>query len=265
MSATLVSLYSTLIFSNPYLADLGRELSCVAESDSKIADRSVIEPGQDPHEFNLKTSDRLRIEKAKVFFHLSKTLEYWVPQAENEFVLTLPSSYKDPHIWHSVSATLQLADQMAQQMILMNSALKTEVLKCQSLFKAKAKEFEKTSKTQFGQISQTKKTIAVEHNSISYLAEMLNLKVVSLRGADLSAELSPGEVSKFTDQLKNVTAVFPPDSARAKSLTRVLRGAKVKLGQPLIYEGPVAAGKSGSTILKMWKHNTEVLYAGLIN
>jgi ABC-type Zn uptake system ZnuABC Zn-binding protein ZnuA len=265
MSAALASLYASLLFSNPYLADLGRELTCMTEGDSKSFERSVIEPGQDPHEFNLKTSDRLRIANAKLFFHLPKNLEYWIPKSENNFELILAPKFKDPHIWHSIEATIQVTDQMARRISQLSPNLGAEVSKCKNQFEAKAKEFERKSKTRFASIPANKRTIAVEHNSVSYLAELLNLSVVSLRGIDLSAELSPSEVSNFTQNLKNVTAVFPPNSIRAKSLTQVLQGSKVKLGLPLNYEGPTALGNPGSTVLKMWKHNTDVLFAGLSN
>ena len=249
-----------VVFSNAALADLGREVTC--EFSAPLSQLSLIKPGMDPHDFSMRPSDRIRVEKAKVFFHLPQKLESWIPKAPVAAELSVDPKWSDPHVWHSIELSIALANQIRDRLKPL-SANPKKLDQCTEAFEKKARVLENKTKTRFSKLPEARRTLAVEHNAISYFADMLGLKVVSLRGVKLSGPLSPNELAEFSAQLKGAAAIFPPNSQRAKVLDAALRESKTKVGKPLIYDGPTTEKQGASGLLKMWQRNADTLWEGL--
>jgi len=251
---------------------------------------NIVPSGMEPHDFELKSGDITRLQKAKVFIYNGAGMENWVDKvvtsANNKDLILVEASkgikllegsavhegekkgenvlQYDPHVWLN-----------PQNAILELSAIKDAFVKADpkdkdyfeqnfETYKVKINELDKEYKSVVS--SFKKKEIVVAHAAFGYLCDAYGLKQVAIEG--LNAESEPtaarmAEISKYAKEQK-FKVIFFEELVSPKVAQTIAKeaGAQTEMLNPL--EGiSDDAKKQGKEYISIMRDNLESLKKAL--
>jgi zinc transport system substrate-binding protein len=189
----------------------------------------LLPPGVEPHSFEPKPGDMLKLAGADLFVFTGKSMEPWVDGilkgVENKKLLVVDSSKgidlieeggdtheddrvhehgrADPHIWLDLSKAGKIVDNILEGLTEKDPANREYFRKNADSYKAKLSEMDEKYQ---GALSTCKKRVFVHggHFAFGYLAKRYNLQYVSAYHGSPDAEPTP----KRLIELKNVLKRF---------------------------------------------------------
>lgn len=174
----------------------------------------LLPPGGEPHSFEPKPGDILKINRSDIFIYTGRAMEPWVEDilkgVDSHKLLIIDSSKgvaltgekEDPHIWLDFSNAIKIVDTILKDFIIKDPANKEFYEKNAEEYKAKLNMLD----TRFrDSLSNCKKDIFIHggHFSFNYLAKRYNLKYLSAyRGFSPDTEPTPKNLIDLSKKLR---------------------------------------------------------------
>jgi zinc/manganese transport system substrate-binding protein len=251
----------------------------------EVAVTGLIQPGQDPHEFQLSPSDLQTVSGARLVLTSGKNLERYfnnLRDATKADVLSvgdkLPSLkmqagedekaaksgfVEDTHWWNSVpnveKATLIVRDEL----IKLDPAHADEYRGNAQSYADQLQQLNAWAKQKIAELPRDQRKLVTSHDAFQYFAKEYGFKIYSIEGLSTEDEPSLRHVSDLVDRIRkqHVKAIFLENALNPKVSVEITRESGAKIGGTLYADG-LGAG-DGSTYEGMIKHNVTTIVDAL--
>jgi zinc transport system substrate-binding protein len=240
----------------------------------------LLPPGVEPHSFEPKPGDILKINEADIFIYTGRFMEPWVEDilkgirsqgpliidSSKVIRLTEESGKMDPHIWLDFSDAKKMVVNILDGFLKKDLANKDYYLKNAEEYKKKLDELDKKFRDS---LSSCQKDIIIHggHFAFGYLAKRYNLKYLSAyKGFSPDAEPTPRNLIELSKKLKehNIKYVFYEELITPKVSEAIARETGAKL---LMLHGAHNVTKDemdrGVTFISLMEQNLNNLKVGL--
>lgn len=248
----------------------------------KMEVKTIIKGSQEPHDFELQTSDMADISKADMVVYNGANMENFIPDLkkaaknDDKFLdlsqgLTLLETSGDgletnkhdrvnPHTWLSVKNAQVQLDTIYKKVVSMDPKnkdyYKANLESSLKEFKALDSRFE----TELSKVKSKEKYFVVSHAAFNYLAKDYGLKQVAVTGISPEEEPSAKQLATIADFVKkhNISTVFFEGKATPKVAETLAKNTNTKTATLYTMESLTDAEvKMG--YLKLMEHNLQEL------
>lgn len=250
----------------------------------------LLPPGVEPHSFEPKPGDIVRLSKADMLIYTNEYMEPWIDDilkgVENKELLVIDSSKGislmeeaeekghghgdehervDPHVWLDFSNAIIMVDNILDGFV-KKDPVNTEFYRNNAVaYKAQLKALDEKFETT---LSGCKKNIFINggHFTFGYLARRYHLNYLSAYGFSPNAEPSPRELAALSAQLKRngLQHIFYEELITPRVATTIAGETGASL---LMLHGAHNISKEelegGATFLGLMEKNLENLKVGL--
>ncbi len=182
----------------------------------------LLPPGVEPHSFELKPADILKINNADVFVYTGKFMEPWVADVikamSNQNLLVVDSSEgirlleeveghsgesgkMDPHVWLDLSNAQKMVDTILAAFIRKDPSDKDFYQRNANEYKARLAGLDERYRTSLAHC-KTKMFVHGGHYAFNYLARRYGLTYISAFRGSPDAEPSPGDLVQLIRKIR---------------------------------------------------------------
>lgn len=282
-----------VVVTSSVLCDLTRQLA--AET---IALTCLLEPGVDPHTYQLTPSDRKAIEDADLIlmngYGLEASLEPVVSalSAQRETVavaeVAVPQPLRgaghdaheagaghdaheaqapDPHVWHNAEYGGQMVRVIQTSLAKLTPKQRDRLAAQAGALQAELAQLHTWIQAQIQTIPAKQRRLVTSHDALAYYADAYGMEVEgALQGISTEAKPAAGRLQALVDSIKasGVPTIFADRTDRTTLLATVAKDAGVKLATQTLYADGLGEPRSeGSTYQTMLMANTKALVQGL--
>lgn len=239
--------------------------------------RTIIENGEEPHDFELKTNDMKELTKADLIIYNGAGMESFIQsikdsiKKENKFLdlsvgLTLLKTSNDenaavnPHTWLSPKNAVFELESIYKKVSSLDNENEEEYKENFEKAKKEFLELDEYIKKELVNIPEEKRYFVVSHAAFNYLAHDYNLKQVAISGISPEEEPSANELKKIADfvQKHNIKTIFFEGKATPKVAKTLAKTAGVKTDTLCTME-TVTEEEKNRGYLELMKENIENL------
>jgi zinc transport system substrate-binding protein len=225
----------------------------------------IVPPGAEPHNFELKPQDILKLRETKIIFSHGLIIDDWTKNlTQNLKSIKVISLYQnvdlidqDPHFWLSIENMKKVAQKVTEEMGNFDPQNKDYYEKNLENVLNKLNELSKFAQNESKNFSS--RYLITQHNAFGYLAQELNLNIVGfLEGSN--KEITPTELQKLIDAIRvlGIKAIFKEPGEESNLLKTLAKEFNLK-----IYELDPIEGKSGLNYFDAYRKNIETLKEAL--
>jgi zinc transport system substrate-binding protein len=225
----------------------------------------IVPPGAEPHNFELRPEDILKIQGAKIIFANGVIIDKWVENLiknlKSAKVVYLYQNVdlidQDPHFWLSIENMKKVAQKVAEEMQNFGPHNKDYYERNLGNVLKKLNELSKFAQNESKNFHS--KYLITQHDAFRYFAKELNLKIIGfLEGPE--RELTPAEFKKLIDSIKvlKIKVIFKEPGEESNLLKTLAKENNLK-----IYELDPIEGKSGLDYFDAYRKNIETLKEAL--
>lgn len=216
----------------------------------------LMPPGRDPHQFTLTARDTFELRTADLIFYNGLNLEGKVESIYEELnakgvrtvavsdgiprerIMKPEGMHPDPHVWGDptlwaqcvptvVNALKEIAPWAAADFDLRGNSYSFELSRLDNWIK------EQVERVPWAQ--PRRRVLVTSHDAFGYWGRAYQFEVVSLQGISTVGEVTPSEIAKMVDFVKelDVPVIFVETSTHKGPIQRVATDAKVKIGAAL--------------------------------
>ena len=286
--AALATAKPIVVSTNTILDDFARTLGADA-----IDARCLLTPGRDPHSYNPTPADVRLLAQADLIVVNGLGFETWLDKLikNSGFRGTLVTAAQgitplrpddhahdhgahahdhdhgeiDPHAWHDLRHAARYVENI-------RDALATAVPDHADAIRARAAAYLAeldTLDTQFrerlSQIPKSRRKIVTSHDSLRYLGEAYDLRIIPIAGLRPDQEPSARQLAAIVKLIRreSVSAVFVESTTNPKIPTLLAKEAGVTVISELYTDSLGSSGSPGVTFLGMARANLETISAAL--
>ncbi|PIO98067.1 metal ABC transporter solute-binding protein, Zn/Mn family [Pleomorphomonas carboxyditropha] len=243
---------------------------------------SLVPTGGDPHEFEPTPADARNLSGADLVFVSGFGFEGWIDR------LVGASGYKgepvvvsdgiaarqmeedgetvtDPHVWNSAANVgIWIAN--------IEKALAEADPEDSAAFRANAERYGKEvadldayAKKAVAAVPEDRRKVLTSHDALGYFGREYGVTFLSPVGISTEAEASAGDVAQLIDQIKaeQVKVYFFESSNDSRLVRQIADATGAEPGGELYVEALSPADGPAPTYLTMFKHNVDLLVAGM--
>jgi len=225
----------------------------------------IVPPGAEPHNFELRPQDVIKLRGIKIIFSHGLIIDNWTKNLTQNLKSTkIVSLYQnvnlidqDPHFWLSLENMKKVAQKVVEEMENFDPQNKDHYEKNFGNVLNKLNELSKF--TQDASKNFSSRYLITQHNAFKYLLQELNLNTIGfLEGHN--KELTPNELQKLIDAIKilNIKVIFKEPGEESNLLKTLAGEFNLK-----IYELDPIEGKSGLNYFDAYRKNIETLKEAL--
>jgi zinc/manganese transport system substrate-binding protein len=246
---------------------------------------SLVQPGQDPHEFQLSPSDLQTVSGARLVLTSGKNLERYfnnLRDATKADVLpvgdSLPSLkmrageddktakggfIEDPHWWNSVPNVEKATFIVRDELVKLDPAHTDEYRANAQSYADQLQQLNAWAKQKIAELPRDQRKLVTSHDAFQYFAKEYGFKIYSIEGLSTEDEPSLRHVSDLIDQIRkqHVKAIFLESALNPKVSVEITRESGAKIGGTLYADG-LGTG-DGATYEGMIKHNVTTIVDAL--
>jgi manganese/zinc/iron transport system substrate-binding protein len=248
---------------------------------------TLIQPGVDPHTYELKANEAKRLQTAKLVIFNGLGLEgtmgqmlrglpeaieagSLVPEERRIGAAQFEGAF-DPHVWMDVGLFAEhvvqgLADELsrrfpehADRIAANNSAYQQELAKLDS-----------HARQAIGLIPQDRRVLVTAHDAFNYFGRAYGIEVRGVQGISTASQAGIRDIEDLTKFIveRRLPAVFVETSVNTKPVEKLVAGAaaaghEVKLGAAIYSDSTGPAGTFEGSYLGMIDHNVTVIARAL--
>ncbi len=256
---------------------------------SRVSLVTLVPANADAHTYQPTTGDVKKLALSRLLFVNGASLEPWLPKliasAPGVKVVTLsqgvklrraselvaeglmPEGGSDPHTWwnplnvaaytKTIQAELTRLDPAGKALYASNAAAYREQLSALDTF----------ATSRFSALPPARRSLVTNHDSLGYLAQRYNLKVVGQVIGGLSTEREPSaqDLMRLVKGVRasGARAIFTENTLNARLAQALSSETGVKIAPPLYTDALGAPGSDGDSYLKAFRHNVLVIVAAL--
>jgi len=225
----------------------------------------IIPPGAEPHNFELRPQDILKLRGVKIIFSHGLIIDDWtknlIQNLKSAKVVYLYQNVnlidQDPHFWLSLENIKKVAQKVAEEMENFDPQNKDYYKKNLENVLNELNELSKFAQNESKNFSS--RYLITQHNAFKYLAQELNLNIIGfLEGPN--KELTPAELQKLIDSIRalKIKVIFKEPGEESNLLKTLAKEFNLK-----IYELDPIEGKSGLNYFDSYLKNLETLKEAL--
>ncbi|MBE0543569.1 MAG: zinc ABC transporter substrate-binding protein [Verrucomicrobia bacterium] len=251
---------------------------------------ALMGPGVDPHLYKTSASDIVKLQQADVIFYcglllegkmqdifarLARTKKFVYPVTETipvEKLLEPPefAGHYDPHVWFDVTLWSLCVDTVVKGLSEFDPAGKAHFEKGGAEYQARLAELHQWALKKSSELPKADRILITSHDAFNYLGRAYGFEVVALQGISTVTETSSADMVKLVEFIKQrqVKAIFVESSVPHKTIERVARDARVKIGGELFSDATGTPGQRErdydlGTYEGMMKHNLNTIVEAL--
>ena len=215
----------------------------------------LIPPGANPHNYQMKPSDRQALAKASLLLHNGFGLTPSVRKMSSPAVVVavgeraLPGySGNDPHVWHDPETSLAMLEVVSNQLEMVlpveeRPGLSERARRAASVFR----DLSEWASNQFATLPEGRRVIATDHRTYSHLAERFDLREMAMLDSHTTGGvLRPSSLKAISDDIQSSGAqvIFKPSWEPNKTLKRISKRSGVPISAVSLYGAGVADGET---------------------
>jgi zinc/manganese transport system substrate-binding protein len=245
----------------------------------------LIQPGQDPHEFQLSPSDLQAVSGARLVLTSGKNLEHYfnnlrdatkadllpvgdkLPslkmQAGDDEKTGKSGFIEDPHWWNSVPNVEKATFIVRDELVKLDPAHADEYRGNAKSYANQLEQLNSWVKQKIAELPRDQRKLVTSHDAFQYFAKEYGFKIYSIEGLSTEDEPSLRHVSDLIDQIRkqHVKAIFLESALNPKVSVEITRESGAKTGGTLYADG-LGTG-DGATYEGMIKHNVSTIVDAL--
>lgn len=252
-----------------------------AVGGDKVAVKTIIPDGTEPHDFEPKGQDLKTLTEAKVFIYNGRGMESWAEKAakaaNNQQLITVEAAKGtepiklsdaeeieehgeyDPHVWLSLSGAAKEAENIRDALIQASPENQAYFEENYAKFKGKIDELQTEYDEKFKGASSH--TIVTGHAAFAYVCRDFGLTQKSVEDVFATGEPTPARLAELTDfcRANHVKVVFTEDMVSPKVSETLAREAGAKAETIFTMEG----SENGKSYLERMESNLKEIYEAL--
>ena len=228
----------------------------------------LIPPGANPHNYQMKPSDRKALAKASLLLHNGFGLTPSVQKMSSPAVVVavgeraLPGySGNDPHVWHDPETSLAMLEVVSNQLekvlpVEERPGVSERARRAASVFR----DLSEWASNQFATLPEGRRVIATDHRTYSHLAERFDLREIAMLDSHTTGGvLRPSSLKAISDDIQSSGAqvIFKPSWEPNKTLKRISKRSGVPISAVSLYGEGVA---DGETAVSTAIHNLSLIH-----
>ncbi|WP_055071451.1 metal ABC transporter substrate-binding protein [Clostridium massiliamazoniense] len=261
----------------------------------KVNVRTMVPSGAEPHDFEPKAKDIVKLNESDLFIYNGLQMENWVDKViksvENKNLVIVNSSknanviantedehedeeeghggnldhsghnhgQEDPHIWLGLDEATKQCALIRDALIKVDPNNKAYYEENYNKFATELKNLKEEYKEKFA--SKDKKDFITGHAAFAYLCRDFGLEQRSLEGVFGEGEVTPKHLKNLVEYCKanNIKTVFMPETASEK-LSQTLAN---EVGAKVVKISSLETNSSGKDYLNTMKDNLEAIYENI--
>jgi len=173
----------------------------------------------------------------------------------------------DPHAWWDAGLAVGYAKNVQAALTRLDPAGKKTYEDNLNRFARQVRQLDAYAQKQFATIPTRNRNIVTNHDSLHYFAQRYGLKVVGVVIPGLSTEREPSarELAGLIGTVKKsgARAIFTENTVNTRLAQTLARETGAKVAPPLYTDALGPAGSKGSTFLKAFRANVDVMVRAL--
>lgn len=258
---------------------------------NKVNVRTMVPDGAEPHDFEPKAKDIVKLNESDLFIYNGLQMENWVDKVikniENKNLVIVNSSknanviantedeheeghehvdhsghnhgQEDPHIWLGLDEATKQCALIRDALVKIDPKNKSYYEGNYNNFATELKNLKEEYKEKFD--SKNKKDFITGHAAFAYLCRDFGLEQRSLEGVFGEGEVTPKQLKNLVEYCKvnNIKTVFMPETASEK-LSQTLAN---EVGAKVVKISSLETNSSGKGYLDTMKSNLETIYENI--
>jgi zinc/manganese transport system substrate-binding protein len=252
---------------------------------NEVTVTGLLQPGQDPHEFQLSPSDLQAVSGARLVLTSGKNLERYfnnlrdatradlVPvgdklpslkmKAEEDDKAASGGFVEDPHWWNSVPNVEKATMIVRDELVKLDPSHADDYGANAQSYLIELQQLNDWVKRKVAELPRDRRKLVTSHDAFQYFAKEYGFQIYSIEGLSTEDEPSLRHVSELIDQIRkqHVKAIFLENTLNPKVSVEITRESGAKIGGTLYADG-LGTG-DGATYAGMIKHNVETIVDAL--
>ena len=247
----------------------------------------LVQPGQDPHEYQPTPADLEQASSAKLILLSGKHLENYLEKvqqatggkaealavgdslptlkmkAEDERSQSADGLIDDPHWWNSVANAERATDIVRDALIKLDSANKADYEANAHAYQEKLKTLAEWASRKIADLPRDKLKLVTSHDAFQYFAKDYGFRIYAIEGLSTETEPSNRHVAELIEQIKSqgVKAIFLESTLNPKVSREIPKETGAKIGGTLYADG--LGDGDGATYDGMVRHNVTTIVDAL--
>lgn len=259
-------------------------------SGGRVQTVELMGPGGNPHTFEPRTSDLVRLQEAVLVVAMGKHLESYldrlraslppgvpifeagrlVPSVRidvlDEVFFCCPSHSHgaiDPHWWHDAMAVHRAARHLGRELEKTLPQWKSEIRDNTRAFQEELEDLDSWARAEVARIPPARRILVTPHAAFGYFCQAYGFRAVPVRGLTSEREPTPAYLAETVSVIRRegIRAVFPEETASPAILDYLRESTGVRVGPPLHADN---LGQGRLTYRAMFEHNVRVIVEHLV-
>ena len=246
----------------PQIGEMARNVA-----GDRLEVRSLLEPGVDPHDFELRPSDADALAEADVVLR-SGHLDEWAEEAlpGSAQVVELQGDAPE-HWWHDPQNAVVAADAIAKAMAEADAGGAPAYDRGARDYIREIERLDAAIERCMDAIPPDQRKLVTTHDALEAFATRYGLEVIGtvIPSNSTQAQPSSGDLAQLVEDVRRagVKTIFPESSVSADVERALAEEAGVEVGRPLYADALGEEGSEGDTYLKSLAANAQAISHGL--
>ena len=248
---------------------------------------TLIQPGVDPHTYELKANEAKRLQSAKLVIfnglglegtmgqmlrHLPDTIEAGtlVPEERRIGAAQFEGAF-DPHIWMDVGLWAEHVVQgLAEELSRRFPEHSDRIAANNSAYQQELAKLDGYARQAIGLIPEDRRVLVTAHDAFNYFGRAYGIEVRGVQGISTASQAGIRDIEELTAFIveRRLPAVFVETSVNTKPVEKLVAGAaaaghEVELGAAIYSDSTGPAGTFEGSYLGMIDHNVTVIARAL--
>lgn len=173
----------------------------------------------------------------------------------------------DPHVWHDVKRTIQIATNIRDGLIKIAPSQAATLNANAQVYIDKLRALDSEITTKVATIPEAQRVLVTNHDTFQYFASTYGFTVLGSALGSVSTESADpgaGKIAALADAIKasGVPAIFVENVANPKLIEQIAQTAGVKVAPPL-YTDALSRTGDGITYIDMMRYNVDTIVNAL--
>lgn len=261
----------------------------------RIALRTLVPRGSDPHTFEATPSDSRILFDAELILEIGRDFEPWMNRlhrssrsrakrvAVTEGLDLLPvdrhraghaghghgdSLERDPHVWHDVTRTMKIVEVLRDAFAELDPENAEVYAANADRYLDELAGLDAWIRTETARLAPTERQLFTNHDVFRYLAESYGFEIVGTALSSVTTEVfdpAASQIGRRIDDLRatGVRVVFPEIGGNTRLIAQIAREAGARVGPPLYADSLSPEDGEASTYIEMMRYNVSTLVGQL--
>jgi ABC-type Zn uptake system ZnuABC Zn-binding protein ZnuA len=242
----------------------------------RVAVRTLLGPGADPHDYEPRPSDVGSIAEAALVVKSGGDLDEWLDDLLGEagsdatelaLIDHVQTIDGDPHWWHDPRNAVRAVRAIERALVEADPGGRGAYERNADAYLRRLRALDRAIAACLEKVPDRDRKLVTTHDALGYFARRYDVEIVGAIIPSLSTQAQPSarDVDELVDQARSegVRAVFPETAPNPKLESAIAREANARLGDALWADALGPEGSDGETYLEAMATNTAAMVDGM--